>query len=136
VLRCAEMIGGASAALNMTVDYTKQRVQFGVPIGTFEVLQHRMADSWIAIHKARWLTNYWAWLLDRGDDSKMIGAVARIAAREAYHHAAEDGVQAHGGYGVMRSFSIGRYYRDAKVKELEMGAIWDQKEKLAQLIGL
>lgn len=136
VLRCAEMIGGASAALNITVEYTKQRVQFGVPIGTFEVLQHRMADSWIAIHKARWLTNYWAWLLDRGDDAKAIGEVAKLSARDAYHHAAEDGVQDHGGYGVMRSFAISRYYRDAKVKELEMGAIWDQKERLAQLIGL
>lgn len=136
VLRCAEMIGGATVAMQLAVDYSKQRVQYGAPIGSYQALQHKMADMWLSIHKARWATYNWAWLMDQGNPVLAMPQVAQMTAREAYRRCVEDSVQIHGGYGVMTDFDITLYYRTSKVHELELAPSWAHKDNIATAIGL
>ncbi|MEP5936840.1 MAG: acyl-CoA dehydrogenase family protein [Erythrobacter sp.] len=108
LLASAELVGLGQRLLNDTKTYVKEREQFGVPIGSFQALQHRLVDCYAKIEQARSML-YRAALQDRTDDAAChrgaAGAKAYIG--EAVDHVAREAVQLHGGMGVTDELSIG-----------------------------
>ena len=108
ILLAAEQIGAAARCLDLTVAYTKDRVQFGRPIGSFQALKHRMADLYVAVQSARAVV---------GDaiaaPSPTSAALARFAASEAFSKVAAEAVQMHGGIAITWEHDIQLYFKRA-----------------------
>jgi alkylation response protein AidB-like acyl-CoA dehydrogenase len=108
ILLAAEQIGAATRCLELTVDYTKERVQFGRPIGSFQALKHRMADLYVAVQAARAVVND---ALDA--PSATSAALARVAATEALNTVAAEGIQLHGGIAITWEHDMQLYFKRA-----------------------
>ena len=108
ILLAAEQIGAAAKCLDLTVEYTKDRVQFGRPIGSFQALKHRMADLYVAVQSARAVVN------DAIDEpSATSAALARVVASEAFSKVAAEAVQMHGGIAITWEHDIQLYFKRA-----------------------
>ena len=108
ILLAAEQIGAATRCLELTVEYTKERVQFGRPIGSFQALKHRMADLYVAVQAARAVVN------DATDaPSATSAALARVAATEALSTVAAEGIQLHGGIAITWEHDMQLYFKRA-----------------------
>ena len=108
ILLAAEQIGAATKCLDLTVEYTKDRVQFGRPIGSFQALKHRMADLYVAVQSARAVVNDAI-----AEPSQMSAALARVAASEAFSKVAAEAVQIHGGIAITWEHDIQLYFKRA-----------------------
>jgi alkylation response protein AidB-like acyl-CoA dehydrogenase len=108
ILLAAEQIGAATRCLDLTVDYTKDRVQFGRPIGSFQALKHRMADLYVAVQSARAVVNDAI-----ADPSPTSAALARVTATEAFSKVAAEAVQMHGGIAITWEHDIQLYFKRA-----------------------
>lgn len=120
---CAEMIGAMEQALWITRDYLRTRKQFGVAIGSFQALQHRMADMYIALEQARAILRRGlahAGLADADARGLAISAAKAQVGRSAQYVAAQ-AVQLHGGIGVTNEYSIGHYFKRLLVLEASYG---------------
>jgi alkylation response protein AidB-like acyl-CoA dehydrogenase len=132
----AELVGVAAGASSMTVDYLKQRKQFGKLIGEFQALQHRAAHLYGEIEIARAATMKAAELLDSGDDkAELLVSVAKAKAASVAKLAVQEGVQMHGGIGMTDEHDIGLYMkREAVLGEL-FGDVYYHRNKVAELSG-
>jgi alkylation response protein AidB-like acyl-CoA dehydrogenase len=120
-LQCAEMVGGAQKQLEMTAEYSKLRHQFDRPIGSFQAVQHRVADMFIDVNGAR-LTVYKAlWCLSQGMEADWEVSVAKYFTNKASQRVAFSAQQLHGGVGVSVEYDLHFYYRRAKAFELSFG---------------
>jgi len=100
VALAAEMVGTARWLLRKTIDYAKQRVQFDVPIGSFQAIQHKLANMSLAVERATSAVYYAAMAIDADDPDRHRAAhVAKAAAGRAATLCAKDGIQIHGGIG-------------------------------------
>ncbi len=108
ILLAAEQIGAAAKCLDLTVDYTKDRVQFGRPIGSFQALKHRMADLYVAVQSARAVVNDAI-----AEPSATSAALARVVASEAFSKVAAEAVQMHGGIAITWEHDIQLYFKRA-----------------------
>jgi alkylation response protein AidB-like acyl-CoA dehydrogenase len=108
ILVAAEQIGAAAKCLDLTVEYTKDRVQFGRPIGSFQALKHRMADLYVAVQSARAVVE-----ASITDPSATSAALARVAASEAFTKVAGEAVQMHGGIAITWESDIQLYFKRA-----------------------
>jgi alkylation response protein AidB-like acyl-CoA dehydrogenase len=108
ILLAAEQIGAAAKCLDMTVEYTKDRVQFGRPIGSFQALKHRMADLYVAVQSAQAVVNEAI-----AEPSATSAALARVAASEAFSKVAAEAVQMHGGIAITWEHDIQLYFKRA-----------------------
>jgi alkylation response protein AidB-like acyl-CoA dehydrogenase len=108
ILLAAEQIGAASKCLDLTVEYTKDRVQFGRPIGSFQALKHRMADLYVAVQSARAVVNDAI-----AEPSTTSAALARVTASEAFSKVAAEAVQLHGGIAITWEHDIQLYFKRA-----------------------
>jgi len=125
ILLAAEQIGAAERCLELTVEYTKNRVQFGRPIGSFQALKHRMADLYVAVSAAR------AVVSDACDDpTPTNAATARLAASEALCAVAAEGIQLHGGIAITWEHDMHLYFKRAHGSAQLLGA---PRELLRQL---
>ncbi len=111
----AMALGLAQAALESAVAYSKQRVQFGQPIASFQAIQWMIADMATEIEAARLLVHRAAWLKDRGVRFTREAAMAKLYASEAAERAAFKALQIHGGYGYTKDYDIERIYRDQRL---------------------
>ena len=130
VLFAFEQIGGAQRALDMAVEYAKQRYAFGRPIGSFQALKHMMADMYVALKLAESNSYYAAWALaSDSDELPLAAATARVSATQAYQLCARDNIQVHGGMGFTWEFDCHLYYRRSNYLALQLGgmSIWEQK---------
>ena len=134
--QCAEMVGGCQAMLDMSVAYAKERVQYGRPIGGFQVIQHYLANMWINLNTARNLTYEAAWRAGEGLECAQQVAAAKGWCNEVYKFVTERGVQVHGAIGITRDHDAGLYYRRAKAAELLFGDTDFQQEVVACEMGL
>jgi len=134
--KCAEMIGGAQAALDMTVDYAKERVQYGRPIGSFQAIQFDLADMWMKVDMGKNIVYEAVWSVSEGLPSTEKVAMAKGWANEAYKFVAERGVQIHGAIGTTRDHDIGLYFRRAWASDLVFGNTEFQREVVARQLGL
>jgi alkylation response protein AidB-like acyl-CoA dehydrogenase len=108
ILLAAEQIGAATRCLELTVDYTKERMQFGRPIGSFQALKHRMADLYVAVQAARAVVNDAI-----AEPSATAAALARVAASEAFSRVAAEGIQLHGGIAITWEHDMHLYFKRA-----------------------
>ncbi len=109
---CAEACGAMAAVTQMTGDYLKTRVQFGRPLSSFQVLQHRLVDMNIAAEEARAVTHAALAALDAGsDDAQALVWAAKVQVARSARHVGADGIQLHGGMGMTDELEIGHYYK-------------------------
>jgi alkylation response protein AidB-like acyl-CoA dehydrogenase len=132
----AEMVGVATGAMDMTVDYLRQRTQFGVAIGTFQALQHRAAHLYSELEIARAATLKAQQLLNEGDaEADLMVSVAKAKAGRTATLAVQEGVQMHGGIGMTDEHDIGLYMkRDRALNEL-FGDVNYHTNRVAELKG-
>jgi len=133
---CAEMVGGAQAVLEMSVEYSKERIAFGRPIGSFQALQHKMANMLIEVDGAWLLTYQAAWMLAQGLPCAKELAMAKAWTSNAYRRVTADAIQIHGGYGYCSEVDTTLYYRRAKAAEFALGDPRFHRRIVAQEMGL
>ena len=133
----AESIGVADAALDMTVEYLKQRRQFGRPIGSFQALKHRCADLVMSLELARCAVDYATRAVDMGADD--VSAAAAIAVAEAADIAMRttgECIQMHGGIGFTWEHDAHLYFKRARANAALFGTVADHRERMLQIIGV
>ena len=134
--KCAEMLGGAQQTLDMTVAYAKQRIQFGRSIGSFQAIQHHVADMAADVEGCRYITYQAAWALAEGLPAEREVAMAKAWVSDAYHRVCMTAHQCHGAIGFTREHDLQLYSRRAKAGELMFGDAEFHMEKVASTVGL
>ena len=132
----AEMLGVSAQSFDTTVDYLKQREQFGVKIGTFQSLQHRAAHLFCEIELARSVTLKALTALDEGDErAALFVALAKAKAGDVAKLATNEAVQMHGGIGMTDEFDIGFYMKRARAAAETFGDNAFHGDRVAQLLN-
>lgn len=121
VAKCAEMVGGAQQVLEMTVDYVKERKQFGVPVGSFQAVQHHCANMLTDIDTSRFLTYQAAWKISEGLPYTKDASMAKAWVSDAYKRVTKLGHQCIGGVSLIEDHDMPLYSRRAKADELTLG---------------
>ena len=133
----AEQVGGAQFVLEMAVQYAKDRVQFGRPIGSFQAIKHKCADMLLEVESAKSAAYYGMWCAaELNDELPSVASLAKAYCSEAYFHAAAENIQIHGGIGFTWEHPAHLYFKRAKSSELMFGDPAYHRELLAQRIGL
>lgn len=127
-------LGIAEAAFRKARDYSKERIQFGRPISSFQAVQHILADMATKIEAARYLLYKAAWLLDQGKPFEKYASMGKLYASETAMWVSTKAVQVLGGYGYMKDYPVERYMREAKLFEIIEGTSEIQRNILANLI--
>ncbi|WP_416832449.1 MAG: acyl-CoA dehydrogenase family protein [Erythrobacter sp.] len=121
---CAEVCGAMKVANYMTLEYSKQRKQFGVPIGKFQVLQHRMADMYTEYEQAVSLTYFATLKLDAPErERKLAVSTAKVRIGQAAHKIGQEAIQIHGGNGMTDEYAIGHYFKRLTLFDSEFGNV-------------
>jgi alkylation response protein AidB-like acyl-CoA dehydrogenase len=133
-LLCAEALGAMEALFDATLDYLKTRQQFGVPIGKFQALQHRMADMYIHLEQARSMALLAAVKLDDGDalERRRVVSAAKYRVGQAARFIGQQAVQLHGGMGVTDELAASHYFKRLSMIELTFG---DRDHHLARFVA-
>ena len=133
----AEQVGGAQMCLDMAVQYAKDRVQFGRPIGSFQAIKHKCADMLLEVESAKSAAYYAGWCAsEMNDELPSVASLAKAYCSEAYFHAAAENIQIHGGIGFTWEHPAHLYFKRAKSSELLFGDPTYHRELLAQRIGI
>jgi hypothetical protein len=131
----AEMVGTARRIFEMALAYAKERRQFDVPIGSFQAIQHKLADMSLALERATAAVHYAAMTIDGDDpDSSRAAHVAKAAAGEAARRILKDGIQIHGGIGYTWEHDLHLYLRRATGDEYLFGTTGWHLDRLAELL--
>ena len=137
VALAAEQVGGAQRVLDNAVDYAKNRMQFGRPIGSFQAIKHKCADMLLEVESAKSAAYYGAWAAATDDDELALAAsLAKSYCSEAYFHCAAENIQIHGGIGFTWEHHAHLYFKRAKSSELLLGDPAYHRELLAQRLGI
>jgi len=136
IAKCAEACGGMQASVDMTVAYSKDRVQYDRQIGAFQALQHIMSNMWMITQTSKYLTYQVAWMESEGMTCDKEASMAKAYVNENYKWVTEKAVSLHGGIGTSREHDIGHYYRRAKASDDAYGGTNLHRELIAQYIGL
>jgi alkylation response protein AidB-like acyl-CoA dehydrogenase len=123
VATCAEACGVLRRLHDDTVEYTKQRRQFGAPIATFQVLQHRMVDMYIHLEQANSITYMATHKLDAPDAERArCAAAAKVQVGKACRFVGQNAIQLHGGMGITDELAVGHYFKRAMLIEAAFGS--------------
>jgi alkylation response protein AidB-like acyl-CoA dehydrogenase len=136
VAKCAEMVGIAQQAFDMTLNYAKTRVQFGRPIGSFQAIKHKLANMVLDVDGSRYVTYHAAWLLSEGLPAGREIAVAKAWTNEACRRVVKEGQQVHGGIGYTKDYDLQLYTRRAKAAEIAFDDSDTHREAVAISLGL
>jgi alkylation response protein AidB-like acyl-CoA dehydrogenase len=136
IMIAAQFTGIAARATDDAVAYAKQRVQFGRPIGHYQMIQAILADMTIGVQTSRLITYYAAWLKAQGRPCSLEASQAKVYATETARRVCIDGMQVMGGYGYLREFDMQRYVRDALLGPIGGGTNQIQRLIIAKLLGL
>ena len=130
-----EMLGGASRALDMAVEYAKDRVQFGRPIGSFQAVKHRCADMLVDVEGMR-STSYWAaWCIGASDpDTSIAASTAKIWCSDASKRVMASALQVHGGIGFTWEHDLHFFMKRAQLDQATFGDASFHRERLAALL--
>jgi len=122
VLECAYLVGLAQMDFDISVQYAKDRIQFGRPIGSFQAIQHKAADMVTDVDGARFITYRAAWSVDQDEaDADMNVHMAKAWCSEATRRVVAHGQQIHGGIGFTKDYKVQLYFRRQKAAELAWG---------------
>ena len=133
--KCMEMLGGADAVLEMTLDYVKQRTQFGRPIGTLQAVQHHCAEMATDVEGCRNVARQAAWTVSEGLPSQREVSMAKAWSSQAYRRVCATAHQCHGAIGFTKEYNLQLYSRRAKGMELAYGDANFHKEAFLQDIA-
>jgi alkylation response protein AidB-like acyl-CoA dehydrogenase len=133
----AEQVGGAQRCLDLAVEYAKQRVQFGRPIGSFQAIKHKCADLLVKVESARSASYYAGAAVAAGDpEVPVLASLAKAICSDAYFRCAADAIQIHGGVGFTWELDCHLYFKRAKSSETLLGDATYHRERIAERIGL
>ena len=127
-------LGVAEAAFEKAKEYSKERVQFGRSISSFQAIQHILADMATGIETAKYLLYRAAWLLDQNKPFEKISSMGKLYASEVAMKVATKAVQVFGGYGYTKDYPVERYMREAKLFEIIEGTSEIQRGVIANLL--
>lgn len=130
----AQSLGIAEGALELAVEYAKNRVQFGKPVAKQQGLQWYLAEMATKIEAAKWMTYYAAQMIQEGKRISKESAMVKLFTSETARYVVERALQIHGGYGYMKDYAIERMYRDVKITELYEGTNEIQKLVIARAV--
>jgi alkylation response protein AidB-like acyl-CoA dehydrogenase len=118
-----ETVGAMEAMNEMTLEYSKTRVQFGNPIGSYQVVQHRLADMFMAQEQGRSMAMLATMSIDNPDDDQRAHdiALAKVGIGQAGRYVSQSAVQMHGGIGMTEEYAVGHYFRRCMVTERLFG---------------
>ncbi|HZU75701.1 MAG TPA: acyl-CoA dehydrogenase family protein [Dehalococcoidia bacterium] len=137
VMECAYLVGLAQMDFEISVNYAKERVQFGRPIGSFQAIQHKCADMVTDVDGARFIMYRAAWSVAEGEpDAAMNVAMAKAWCSDATRRVVAHGQQIHGGIGFTKDYKIQLYFRRQKRSELMWGDADYHREKVADALGI
>ena len=132
-----EQVGGAQKVLEMSVQYAKDRIQFGRPIGSFQAIKHKCADMLLEVESAKSAAYYGSWCAAEGSDElPAMASLAKAYCSDAYFAAAAENIQIHGGIGFTWEHPAHLYFKRAKTTELLLGDPTYHRELLAQRVGI
>ena len=134
----AEAVGAMAALHQLTVDYLKTRKQFGVPIGSFQVLQHRAADMLIALEQARSMCMLATMMTDERDEVDRCKAIAaaKVQIGRSGRFIGQQAIQLHGGIGMTMEYKVGHYFKRVTAIDTLLGDADHHLAKLARMGGL
>jgi alkylation response protein AidB-like acyl-CoA dehydrogenase len=137
VATALEIVGTSQTIFDVTLDYAKQREQFGVPIGSFQAIKHKFADMIVALERAR-ATGYFAALTIAEDDERRTTAtsIAKAAAGDCQRLLGKEGIQIHGGIGYTWEHDMHLYVKRAKSLEPLFGSATTHRARIADLLGV
>jgi acyl-CoA dehydrogenase len=130
VLTAFEQVGGADATLIQAKDYAMGRYAFGRQIASFQAIKHKLADMYVYNELARSNAYFGAWALSTdAPELPLAAAQSRVAATQAFHYAAKENIQTHGGMGFTWEFDCHLFYRRSKLLSLNLGSerVWKDK---------
>lgn len=133
---CAEMVGGARRVLEMSVEYAKQREQFGRPIGTFQAVQHHCADMAVDVEGSRFIAYEAIWRLQERLEADEEVSAAKAWVSDAYQRVCQRGHQVHGALGFTEEHDLQLYSRHARAAALAFGDGDHHRELVARHLGL
>ena len=137
VAYCAYLVGLAQRDFEISVDYAKERIQFGRPIGSFQAIQHKAADMITDVDGSRFIMYRAAWAVTEGeDDADLQVAMAKAWCSDATRRVVAHGQQIHGGIGFTKEYIIQLYFRRQKMAELMWGDADHHREKVAELLEI
>jgi len=137
VMVCAESVGAAGRCLEASVQYARERVQFGKPIGVNQAIQHKCADMLLAVESSRSITYYAAWAAESSEEEAATTAsMAKSFVGDAFRDVAAENIQIHGGVGFTWEYDCHLYFKRAKSDESWLGDGVEHRERVARLLKL
>ena len=132
-----EMVGTCQTIFDRTLEYAKEREQFGVPIGSFQAIKHKLTDMYVALSRARACAYFAAATIAEDDPRRSLAvSMAKAAASDAQHLICQDGIQIHGGIGYTWEHDLHLFVKRAKADDAFLGSGTDHRRRVAALIGL
>ncbi|HEX4127289.1 MAG TPA: acyl-CoA dehydrogenase family protein [Acidimicrobiales bacterium] len=134
-LASAEMLGAAAQVLDLTVQYAKDRVQFGKPIGSFQAVKHMLADALVDVEGMRSTSYYAAWCAAAGDPERSLSAsMAKAWCSDASRRVMATGLQVHGGIGFTWEHDMHLYLKRAQLDQVSYGDAAAHRDRIATLL--
>lgn len=128
-------LGAAQGAYELALAYAKERKQFGKPIASFQAISFKLADMAMKIELARNLLYKACWLKDNVRAYGKEAAMSKLYCSEIAREVADEAVQIHGGYGLMKEYDVERFYRDQRLLQIGEGTSEVQRLVISRLIG-
>ena len=129
-------LGLAQGAYELALKYAKERHQFGQAIGKFQAIAFKISDMATKIEAARRLLYHACWLVDTGQPFSKEAAMAKLYCSEVAREVADEAVQVHGGYGLMKDYDIERFYRDQRILQIGEGTSEIQRLVISRHLGI
>jgi short-chain 2-methylacyl-CoA dehydrogenase len=129
-------LGAAQGAFDLAMQYAQERQQFGKPISKFQINAFKLADMATKIEHARWFLYRACWLKDNDKPFAKEAAMAKLHCSEIAREVADEAVQIHGGYGLMKDYDVERIYRDQRLLQIGEGTSEIQRLVISRHLGL
>jgi len=130
-------VGACQSIFDIVLAYAKTREQFGVKIGSFQAIKHKMADMYVALESARTTTWFAAAAIDEGDErAPLAAAMAKASAGECQRLLTKEGIQIHGGIGYTWEHDMHLYVKHMMTDEVLFGTSATHRARIAELIGV
>jgi alkylation response protein AidB-like acyl-CoA dehydrogenase len=136
IAKCAEMCGGMAAMQEMATTYAKERVQYGAVIGSYQAIQHKLAELYLRASMSKNILYEAAWMAQEGMDCDWKVSTCKAWCNEAYKLVTEEGVHVHGAIGTTMDHDASLYYRRARAAYSIFGDTEDHREVVAKSMGL
>ncbi len=131
----AECVGGSQKVLDLSVNYARERIQFGRPIGSFQAVKHKCADMLVDVELGRSAMYYAAWAAtDEDNELALASSIAKAFCGEAYTRVASNGIHVHGGIGFTWEHDMHLYFKRAKSNEVLLGDPSYHRDQVARLV--